>query len=969
MPRALATTLALVLLVAGSADAAYKLVGKPAKDDPMAVHHYRLDNGLDVFLTHSDEEPRFHAEIAVRAGSKHDPAEATGMAHYLEHMLFKGTDELGTLDYAAEKVHLDSIEALYELHWHSTDPERRAALYALIQEQAQLAAQYAAPGELDKVYSAMGASGLNAHTGVEETVYKVSLPSNRLEQWVTVEAERFADPVFRLFQTELETVYEEKNRAIDNKDRLIREAVNRQLWKVHPYGQRTTIGTVEHLKNPSLARMYEYFETWYVPNNMAVIISGDIDIPRTIALIDEHFGAWEPKELPDLPRWKEEDLAGAESVEVTYPGEEYVLLAFRTEASTHKSTEGLQILNMILDNATAGLINLNLNQQQRVRRAGSWTTSHNNSNDLGAQYLWGIPKEGQTLEEVRDLLLEQLTILKEGQFEEWLIPAIVTDFEKSWKHQLEGNGSRVGMIRGAYLSFEDWKDARKKIDRMRKVRKKDVVKLAKKYFGEDYVVGYRRDGEPDLPPIEKPELAAIELDRSRQSIFAADVLAMPHEPIEPAFVIPGRDYTTRTVRDGVELYHAKNPVNDLFTLTAVIDVGHRHDNRLPMARDLMDKSGTSRFSSEELKKEWYRLGSEMSISVDDDVTSITLSGLDEHFDASVALLMEALTDAVASDSTMAKLVAITVANRADATKDHRAIQRALYSYARYGEDSYYRNVPTNEELGDLTVAELHELVAGLLGVRHRLEYTGSLRADDVQKRLAARWKTPQDLTTPPAWTPQAVRAPEETEILLFDKEMAQALVRLESGDVPYTETLRPELDLFNEYFYGGMAGIVFQELREARALAYSAWAWYYTGGREGDPNLFVGSIGCQADKTTEAVGAFLGLIDDMPQSEERFAEAQASQVNSMRTQRIGFRQMLGVVRMWERQGVTVDPRAYRYEQLQAAGLPDVLGFHEKHIAGRPKLVTVVGDLSKIDRAALEGFGAVREVGVGEIFGY
>jgi predicted Zn-dependent peptidase len=969
LPVALCVFSSIAISCVG-ARAEYKLVDKPAKHDPMAVHHYRLENGLNVYLTANHEEPRFYAEIAVRAGSKHDPAEATGMAHYLEHMLFKGTDELGTLDADAEKVHLDSISALYEQHWHSTDQEERTSIYALIQEQAQLAAQYAVPGEMDKVYSAMGASGLNAHTGTEETVYKVNLPANRLEQWARVEAERFSDPVFRLFQTELETVYEEKNRTIDNKDRLIRTAVNRQLWKVHPYGQRTTIGTVGHLKNPSLRRMYEYFHTWYVPNNMAVIISGDINIEQTIGLIDTHLGAWEAKELPDLPKWKEQKLVGAEPVEVVYPGEEYVLLAFRTEASSHKRTEALQLLDMILDNATAGLINLNLNQQQRVRRAGAWTTSHNNNNDLGAQYLYGIPKEGQTLEEVQALLLEQLEILKRGDFEEWLIPAIVTDFKKTYKRQLEGNGSRVGMLRGAFLSFEKWDEARGTLDRMAKVKKKDIVKLAKRYFGDNYVVGYRRDGEQELPSIEKPALEPIEMDRSRQSPFAADILAMPFEAIEPAYVIPGRDYTTRQVRDGVELYHTANPVNDLFSLQIVIDVGHRQDNRLPMGRDLMDKSGTQRFSSEELKKQWYRLGSELSIAVDDDESTFTLSGLDENFDASLALMMEALSQPTAGDSTMAELVQITIANRADATKDHRAIQRAMYRYARQGEASYYLNVPTNTELGELTAEQLHGLVSGLLGNRMRLEYTGSLSAEETLEKLAVHFQADAgDLREPPTFSPIPIRTPESTEILLFNKEMAQALVRIESGDVPYSEAFRPQVDLFNEYFYGGMAGIVFQELREARALAYSAWAWYFTGGRENAPNLMVGSIGCQADKTTEALGAFLGLIDNMPKSTDRFAEALEAQINSLRTSRLGFRQLLGAVRMWERQGVTIDPRSWRFSQIQQAELADVLEFHGDHIAGRPKMVTVVGDRSKMDLPGLEKYGVVREVGVEEIFGY
>ena len=958
------------LVLALPAVAEYKLVEKPARNDPMAVHTYRLDNGLTVYLTENHEKPRFYAEIVVRAGSKYDPEVATGMAHYLEHMLFKGTDEIGTLDYEAEKVHLDSIVTLYERHWHSTDPADRMAIYALIQEQGQLAAQYAAPGEMDKMYSSMGAEGLNAHTGSEEVVFKVDLPSNRLEHWVRVEAERFADPVFRLFQTELETVYEEKNRSIDNKDRLISEAVDGLLWKVHPYGQRTTIGTVEHLKNPSLSRMYEYFETWYVPNNAAIVISGDIDIDATMQLIDTHFSAWKPRDLPKLPKWKEKDLEGAERVEVFYPGEEIVILAFRTEASTHKNTEGLQLLDMVLDNATAGLINLNLNQQQRVRRAGSWTTSHYNVNDDGAQYLYGIPKEGQTLEEVEGLLLEQLGILRRGEFEEWLIPAIITDFKIGYKRRLEGNGSRAALLRNAFLSFEDWKDARRKLERMERVSKKDIVKLARKYFRDDYVAGYRRDGEQDLPSIDKPPLEAIELDRSRQSPYAAAILAMPYDAIEPEYLVPGRDYTTRQVRPGIELYYAANPVNDLFTLRLVIDVGRRHDNRLPMARNLMDKSGTARFTSEELKKQWYRLGSEFSLSVDDHETVVTLSGLDENFGASVALMVEALSQPSASDETMSELVAITLANRADAVKDHRAIQTALYRFHRYGEQSHYRRVPSNEALQQLTPGELHELVRNLLGYEHRLEYTGSKTTQQVLAELEMSYKLPAaDLQPPPAFEPVAIRAPEATEILIFDKEMAQALVRIESGDVPYTEALRPASDLYDEYFYGGMAGIVFQELREARGLAYSAWARYFTGNRRGEPNLMVGSIGCQADKTTEALAAFLDLIDNLPQSPQRFAEAQAAQVNALRTTRLGFREVLGTVRLWERQGVTIDPRAWRYEQIQNADLARVLEFHREHIGGRPKLVTIVGDARRIDREQLAAHGTVREVGVEDIFGF
>ena len=962
--------IAAVLAVATTSWSQPTLIHAPDPADPMAVHVYRLKNGLTVYLSENDQKPRFYAEIVVRAGSKHDPAVSTGIAHYLEHMLFKGTTRLGTLDYEAEGVHLDSIVALYEQHFAEIDSTKRRELYALINEQGQLGSRYAVPGELDRIYSALGAEGLNAHTWVEETVYKVDLPSNRLAHWAKLEAERFAQPVFRLFQTELETVYEEKNRSLDNKHRLIRDAVNRHLYKVHPYGQQTTLGSVEHLKNPSLKLMYDYYRTWYVPNNMAVIISGDVDVEQAIELIDREFSGWERRELPKLKKWREKKLKEIERVEVVYPGEEYVLLAFRTAPSTHEHTEALQVLDYILDNATAGLINLNLNQRQRVRRAGSWTTSHHNRNDYGAQYLYGVPKEGQTLEEVEALLVEQLDLIKSGRFEDWIIPAIVTDWKKTYRRRLESNSSRVALMHQAFLSFQEWDHARRKLERMAALRKEDIVKVARKYFGDGYVAGYRRDGEPSLPAIDKPVLDAIAIDPARESAFAAEILALPSEEIEPVFVIPGKDFTRKRLRDGVDLYYAANPLNDLFSLEISVDVGKLAASRLAMAGRLLDKSGAGGLSSEELKKEWYRLGTEFSFSPGDHSTAISISGLDENFAPSIDLMMSALLQPTAPDSTLEELIEILLVERQDAVKDHNTVHRALFGFNRHGDNSSYLRVLSNEQLQHLTVGELHAMAGNLLSHEHDVSYTGSLPMDQVVETLLERYVLPAaELRAPPPFEALEIRRPAETEILFFDKEMAQALVRIESGGETYGEDRRPQIDLFNEYFYGGMAGIVFQELREARGLAYSAWAWQFHGDRKEAYDLFSGFIGSQADKAPEAVGAFIALIDDIPESEERFAAARKALVEQYRTRRLGFRDVLGAVRRWERQEVPVDPRAWRFEQVRIASLRQLLDYHAGHIEGRPKMISIVGDGSKIDLDELRRFGEVVEVGVEDIFGY
>lgn len=968
----LAAALITLLVAASPVLAGYRLVQGPDPADPLQAHVYKLDNGLTVYLSENHQEPRFHAEIAVRAGSRNDPPEVTGIAHYMEHMLFKGSEQIGTLDYAKEKTHLDRIVDLYEAHFSETDSARRAALYAQINAENQLAAQYAIPNELDRMYGAMGENGLNAWTWLDETVYQVDLPANRLGQWAKIESERFAHPVFRLFQTELETVYEEKNRSMDNKERVLDDALEAQLYKVHPYGH-PTLGSVEHLKNPSLRRMYDFYHTYYVPNNMAVVISGDIQTQATIDLIDRAFAAWQPRPVPEARPVVEPAIAKPETVEVRSPGEEKVMVAYRTAPRTHKDAETLAVLDMILDNSVAGLINLNLVQQQRVRAAGSSPAMHN---EYGAQYLWGVPKQGQTLDEVRQLLVEQVEMIKRGEFEDWIIPAVVTDLRKNREMQLEKNASRVDLMRDAFLSHESWPYAVRALDRVGKVTKKDVVKAARRYFSGGYVVAYRRDGQASLPAMVKPPLDVIEIDAARESGFMAQVMAMPVDEIEPVFVEAGRDYTIRPLRDGLTLYYAHNPVNGLFSFSATIEVGTLSEKRWAVAAELLDKAGTPRLSAEALKKEWYKLGTDFSVNVGDQETTLNLSGLDANLAPSLSLLAELLQHPVVDPATLRAQIAIIKARRDDALKDHRTIQQALVQYNRYGDMSYFRRVLPNAALDTLTVDGLMGLVSALPGYRQALLYTGSLPIDKVAALLGEHYPAPAQLRPTPPYQVLTFRQPGTTEIYFFHKEQAQALVRLESGDLDaqgqaqaYDEPSRPAMDLFNEYFSGSMAGIVFQELREARALAYSAYARYSPGYTRADQSWLYGVIETQADKTPEAVAAFRELLDQMPVSPERYAAAQRSLVSQYRTSRLGFREVLGAVREWERKQVPVDPRRWRFEQIQKTSLDQVLQLHQQHLQAKPRLISIVGDSTRVGMEALGQQGRIVPLGLKDIFSF
>jgi predicted Zn-dependent peptidase len=251
-----------------------------------------------VYLTVYKNEPRIQTYIPVKAGSKMDPADATGLAHYLEHMLFKGTDQYGTKDFTKEKPLIDEIIGLYEKYRTIKDETKRKAIYHLIDSVSGVAAKFAIANEYDKMMAIIGANGTNAYTCIEQTVYTNDIPSNQLEKWIKIEAERFRNPVMRLFHTELEAVYEEKNIGLDDDNDKAWDALFLALYPTHQYGTQTTIGTIEHLKNPSIKKVLDYYYTYYVPNNMAIVLSGDLDPGNTIELIDKYWGDKQPKDVP-----------------------------------------------------------------------------------------------------------------------------------------------------------------------------------------------------------------------------------------------------------------------------------------------------------------------------------------------------------------------------------------------------------------------------------------------------------------------------------------------------------------------------------------------------------------------------------------------------------------------------------------------------------------------------------------------
>ena len=361
----------MALITALCATSCSKYKYERVADDPLKTRIYTLDNGLKVYMTVNKETPRIQTYIAVRVGAKNDPVETTGLAHYFEHLMFKGTKSFGTQDYAAEKPMLDEIERLFEVYRNTTDPAERTKIYAVIDSVSNEASKISIPNEYDKLMSAIGATGSNAWTSYDETVYTEDIPSNQIENWAKIQSDRFANAVIRGFHTELETVYEEYNMSLAQDGNKAFEGLMSMLFPDHPYGQHSVLGTQEHLKNPSITNIKNYYNTYYVPNNMAICLSGDLDPDKTIAIIDKYFGGLKPN--PELPEFTFEEAAPftePKSKEVYGIESDFVYMGWRTEGGASKNANMYNVIAEILYNGKCGLMDVDLLQAQKVLYGG-----------------------------------------------------------------------------------------------------------------------------------------------------------------------------------------------------------------------------------------------------------------------------------------------------------------------------------------------------------------------------------------------------------------------------------------------------------------------------------------------------------------------------------------------------------------------------------------------------------------------
>lgn len=936
------------------------------ENDPSGLRLYTLDNGLKVYLGKNEEDPKIQTLIAVRAGSTYDPADNTGLAHYLEHMVFKGTDEIGTSDYEAESKMIADISDLYEAHKKEKDPEKKKELYAQIDSVSFEASKLAIANEYDKMVNSLGAEGTNAFTSNEQTVYVNKIPSNELDKWLEVESERFSKLVLRLFHTELEAVYEEFNRGQDNDGRKQYFATLEGLFPTHPYGTQSTIGISEHLKNPSMEAINAYFDKYYVPNNMAVILVGDLDYEATIQKVNASFGGYERKEVthPSFP--KLDSITSPIKKEVYGPTSESIYVAFRSEGKGSEQEVIVTLIDYMLANSQAGLIDLNLNQKQEVQNASSFT---NFDNDYGFHLIYGTPKEGQSLDEVRDLLLAQVEKIKQGEFEDWLLDAVVNDLRLSQIRQYEDASSTAYAYLEAFIGFQDWNSRLEMLDKMKEITKEDIVNFANEFYGDNYVEVHKLKGEDtSIVKVENPGITPIELNRDKESDFLKAFNSTESPDLEPQYIDYKAAIKSTETENNIKVSHIKNPNNDIFNLNIIFDMGQDHDRMVSLAAGYLDYLGTDKYTPEELKQEFYKIGISYNVYSSNDKTYIGISGLKENLDAGLALLEDLWDNAQPNQDTYDKYVKSILKQRQDGkTQKGNIFYNGMMNYAQYGENSRLRNIYSEDELKAFTPAELVDKIKEMRSYKQRIFYYGN-DVDAAVASLDQHHKVPENLKDYPEKTKyQAVDTGGNVYFVNYDMVQSEILL-ISKGDEFNAEKMAAAR-LFNTYFGSGLSSIIFQEIRESKSLAYSAFASYSMASELGNPDYTMAYVGTQANKLEQAVDAIMELMNNMPEAQEQFNQAKEATLKKIAAERITKSDIFWTYENLKKRGITNDYREEMYKTIENMTFDDLTTFFNENIKGQDYNVMVIGNRNDLDFEALGKLGEVRELDVDYLFNY
>ena len=866
---------------------------------------FKLKNGLSVYVWEDNTKSDVYGIVACRTGSVNDPAEYTGLAHYLEHVMFKGTDKIGALDWATEKPIYDKIIAKYDEMADEADPVKKEAIAKEINELTIEAGKVSVSNEFMNLIESMGGKRLNAGTSFDVTYYHNSFPPYQINKWLEIYSQRLINPVFRTFQTELESVYEEYNMYKDNPGSVQQEFISSVAYEGHPYA-RPIIGLPEHLKNPRLSKLIEYYNEWYTPENMVLILVGNVNAKQISGRISS-TGTLD---------------------KLTIDGE-------LTNGYAYADTRREQGRNIVRCTPL---------YDENQRRFES-----NKSAEKKA--------------------LKAIEKIANGQFEEWQINAIKNNMCRDFDLMMESNTSKALTLMQAFISEEDLGQVLNYKDEVMAITTEDIKRVAKQYLTNDYLAIYIEKGKLDKnAKIKKPGYKPIEPPVGKQSLYATQFKNMPIGQVEEKF-LDFNEIQSKQLNDRSKMYYSQNPENNVFSLTLRYGVGVRDFPKLGIAADLMNNAGImGTYEPQQLKEELSRLNATCRVSASQNYLYITMEGYEETLPQACQLLARQILMPKLDEKQLSRIKGSMLGSRQQRKENVNTLSNALLQYMIFQDKSSYIDELTDKEIYELQISELTGDINRASNYEAEIFYCGTMPFDNAYDVLSKN--LPLVANEKPSTSPQdkpMVSVTENTIYFLPNTDAEQAQIYFYLPMAKYDKKDDAIRDAFNQYFSGGFNGLVMTEIREKRSMAYSAGAYIGTPALPGNPTYLFGNIGTQNDKANDALDVFMGLVTDMPKNADRIDNIKSYIRQEMLTTHPSFRDKAENMRELQRIGYNADPAKENLPKVDALTFDDIVKFYEENIKGKPYCIGVMGNPKDIDLKKLEKYGKVVKLNERKLF--
>lgn len=925
----------------------------------------KLSNGIEVWMSEDHTRPIIQGSIVIKAGGVDAPN--TGIAHYFEHIMFKGSDRIGTVNYKAEKVYLDSIEAKYnELSGCKIEKERDS-IQKEINRLSLKAAEFAIPNEFDNLVEYFGGSKLNAGTSYDYTTYFNSFSNEYLEAWAEINSERFRKPVFRLFQSELETVYEEKNMYSDEPILAAAENITSEIFKPHPY-MFPIIGSTENLKNPRLDQMREFFNKYYVGKNMGIVLCGDFNSNEAVKILEKHFGKITPGEKNIRNFEKPEEIIGKKEVKLKIPipiitGSGRV---YRGVGSKEEDAFMLTATCWLLTNNTGtGLLD-KLSSDGKVLFAGGFSL---NMKDAGAIIVGAIPKLlFQSKSKAEKIVIEQLNRIKAGDFSDEMLDAVKTSLKSTYIRGLESISSRANVMESLFVNENNWESYKKKFEKIDKITKDDIVACANKYFGDNYIHISKKTGSYKKDKLKKPDYKPIIPNRNNTASEYSKELKEKYTSKQSNLNLVKDNLNTFTIKENNKCYLTKNPVNNIFSLKMLFEVSQEEDPNIGLVSDYANQLGTDSLDFNTFRSEFQKLGSNISISHNNRYFTIYIEGYENNFEKTVSLLEHYLNNVTNNKNAFKAAISTEKIMNLSSKRHTESIADLIHSKIYLGEAAPTWKKYTPSELRKIKENDLLNKFKNILKYPYTVHYCGNNPDDSVKTAVNFLCNNLSTTKKSATYIANKYINQQTPKVYFYNMKSARQSYIYAVSSLPdkLSEKEKAQLRLFMKYYGSGMNSVIFQEVREFRSLAYMAGAMQEFNDYTKTPSnaLISPYLSTQADKTVEATLLLDSLRKNLNITDERVNIAKISTINNINSSYPTFRNISERVTDYKLRGYDSDPNSI-FENID--DLDNLKEFYLKNIKDAPTSYIIVGNKKKINFEELKKLGEIVEITNKDIF--